>query len=148
MEGPVSSVIGCFTPTAELPSCPQGCAPLCISDRNLKRSVEPVDPQEVLAKLSQLPISRWSYRSDSDSVRHMGPMAQDFKQAFGLGDTDRGYYSVDAHGVAFAAIQALQQVAEKQQRRIERLEREKRAFERRLRALETDRLPHAPRDQH
>jgi endosialidase-like protein len=138
-QGPVGGVVGCYTPTAEQPTCPPGCAPLCISDRNLKRSVEPVDPQEVLAKLSRLPISSWTYLSESDGVRHMGPMAQDFKQAFGLGDTDRAYYPVDAHGVAFAAIQALKQVAEQQRLRIDHLEREKRALERRLRVLETDR---------
>jgi hypothetical protein len=109
---------------------------LCVSDRNLKSAIEPVDPQDVLTKLGQLPISRWRYRTEDDGVRHMGPMAQDFKQTFGLGDTDRAYHAVDAHGVAFAAIQALKEIAEQQQRRIDRLEREKRALERRLRALE------------
>jgi hypothetical protein len=53
-------------------------------------------------------------------------MAQDFYSAFGLGDTDRGYYSVDAHGVAFAAIKALAQQMQEQSARIERLERENR----------------------
>jgi len=138
IQGPVGGGVSCVTPTAAQPTCPAGCAPLCISDRNLKQSIEPVDRHEVLEKLGQLPISRWSYR-DSAGVRHLGPMAQDFKQAFGLGDTDRAYYDVDAHGVAFAAIQALKEAAEQQQRRIERLEREKGALERRLRALEADR---------
>ncbi len=49
----------------------------------------------------------------------MGPMDQDFKAAFGLGDTDRGYYTVDANGVAFAAIQALKAVSDEQQLRQE-----------------------------
>ena len=39
----------------------------------------------------------------------MGPMAQHFTQAFGLGDSDCAYHPVDAHGVAFAAIQALKE---------------------------------------
>jgi hypothetical protein len=137
VEGPLAGIIGCYTPTPEQPSCPQGCAPLCISDRNLKSAIEPVDPQEVLARLSRLPISRWRYLSDPGDVRHLGPMAQDFKQAFNLGDTDRAYYSVDAHGVSFAAIQALKQTAEQQQRQIDGLLREKRSLERRLRALES-----------
>jgi len=136
LEGPLSGIAGCYTPTPDQPSCPQGCAPLCISDRNLKTALEPVDPQEVLARLGGLPISRWSYRSEPRTVRHMGPMAQDFKAAFGLGDTDRGYYTVDANGVAFAAIQALKVVSEEQQRQIERLVRDKRALEQRLRRLE------------
>jgi hypothetical protein len=139
IEGPVGGVIGCYTPTAEQPTCPPGCAPLCRSDRNLKRAIAPVDPQDVLQRLTRLPISEWTYLSEPPAVRHMGPMAQDFKQAFGLGDTDRAYYAVDAHGVAFAAIQALKQTAEQQQRRIEELERERRALEQRLRALEARR---------
>jgi hypothetical protein len=136
IEGPVGGINSCYTPTADQPSCPAGCAPLCISDRNLKRSIQPVDPHEVLDKLGHLPISSWSYRADPDSVRHMGPMAQDFKAAFGLGDTDRAYHAIDAHGVAFAAIQALQQMIAEQQRHIDGLEHDKRALERRLRALE------------
>jgi hypothetical protein len=48
---------------------------------------------------------------------------------------------VDAHGVSFAAIQALSQLTEEQRRRLEALERENRALQRRLRALEADRRP-------
>jgi hypothetical protein len=114
----------CYTPTADQPTCPQGCAPLCISDRTLKRDIEPIDRFAVLDTVSRLPISTWSYKSDPTGVRHMGPMAQDFKAAFGLGDTDRGYYSVDAHGVSIAAIQALYELELEQSRRIDRLERE------------------------
>ena len=39
----------------------------------------------------------------------MGPMAEDFYKAFGLGDTSKGISSVDTAGVAFAAIKALKQ---------------------------------------
>ena len=66
----------------------------------------------------------------------MGPMAQDFKAAFGLGDTDRGYYSVDAHGVSFAAIQALYELSAQQSLRIEGLERENASLQQRLEGLE------------
>jgi hypothetical protein len=51
-------------------------------------------------------------------------MAQDFYSAFRLGDTDRGYYSVDAHGVSLAAIKALAEQLRRQDQRIEQLERE------------------------
>jgi hypothetical protein len=139
IEGPISSAIVCHTPTAAEPTCPPGCAPLCVSDRNLKRAITPVDPHEVLARLGGLPISTWSYKSDPESVRHMGPMAQDFRAAFGLGDTDRAYHAIDAHGVALAAIQALGRLTDEQRRRIETLERENRALERRLRLLERGR---------
>jgi Chaperone of endosialidase len=97
-----------------------------VSDRNLKRDIEQVDEASVLNGVAEMPISTWSYKSDDPSVRHMGPMAQDFKAAFGLGDTDRAYDSIDAHGVALAAIKALYERSRKQDARIERLERENR----------------------
>jgi hypothetical protein len=73
-----------------------------------------------------MPVSTWSYRSDDPSVRHLGPMAQDFHAAFGLGSTDRAYDPIDAHGVELAAIKALYQRMLEQEERIERLERENR----------------------
>ena len=116
----------CFVPTPDQATCPAGCSPLCVSDRNVKRDVEPVDEQTVLETLATLPVSTWSYKSDDPAVRHLGPMAQDFKAAFGLGDTDRAYNSIDAHGVALAAIKALYERSRAQDARIERLERENR----------------------
>ncbi len=56
---------------------------------------------------TRLPISKWSYKVEDGSVRHIGPMAQDFAAAFGLGSDDRSIGTVDADGVALAAMQAL-----------------------------------------
>jgi endosialidase-like protein len=134
-QGPVSRLPICHTPTASEPTCPQGCAPLCRSDRAQKKNIRAVDPAEVLARLRRLPVSTWSYREEPDGVRHLGPMAQDFKQTFGLGDSERSYYAVDAHGVALAAIQALERAVSEQQRRIDALEARNRALERQLRRL-------------
>jgi trimeric autotransporter adhesin len=78
-----------------------------LSDRNLKESVVAVDPTQVLASLAGVPISTWGYTSEDPSVRHMGPMAQDFYAAFGLGGDDTHITTVDADGVALAAIQGL-----------------------------------------
>jgi hypothetical protein len=97
-----------------------------VSDRNLKRDVVPVDVQAVLESVARLPVSTWSYKSDTPSVRHLGPMAQDFYAAFGLGDTDRAYDAIDAHGVTLAAIKALYERVQEGEERIERLERENR----------------------
>jgi hypothetical protein len=115
----------CFTPTSMQPTCPVGC-PACVSDRNVKRDFEPVDPQSVLERVSRLPITTWSYTSDDPSVRHMGMMAQDFYGQFGLGNTDRAFSPVDAHGVEMAAIQALYERLEQQDARIRKLEEENR----------------------
>ena len=51
-------------------------------------------------------ISEWRYKDDPQS-KHIGPMAQDFYQAFELGHTDKGISTLDSSGVALAAIQAL-----------------------------------------
>ncbi|WP_235435759.1 tail fiber domain-containing protein [Mycobacterium sp. EPa45] len=76
--------------------------------RGVAAGVEvPVSAQEILDRLTQLPISVWTYGYDHDSVRHLGPMAQDFAAAFGLGDNDRRINLVDANGVVMAALQAL-----------------------------------------
>src|SRR5207247_6102660 len=60
------------------------CYAVCpISDRNAKTGFEAVDPQAVLDKVVSLPITTWRYLTESDAVRHIGPMAQDFRSTFG-----------------------------------------------------------------
>jgi hypothetical protein len=136
-DGPVSGgKPTCFTPTTDQRTCPQGCAPLCVSDRNQKKNILPVDSAAVLDAVIRLPISTWTYRTEPDGVRHLGPMAQDFRAGFGLGDDDKTYFAVDAQGVALAAIQALDRLVAEQQKRIARLERENRELGRRLRAID------------
>ncbi|HEX3469416.1 MAG TPA: tail fiber domain-containing protein [Candidatus Elarobacter sp.] len=76
------------------------------SDRNLKTDVARIDDAIVLDKVAALPIERWSYKSER-GVRHVGPMAQDFYAAFGVGEDDKHITSIDEDGVALAAIKAL-----------------------------------------
>lgn len=78
------------------------------SDRNLKENFVPVDGELVLARLASIPLTTWNYRSQSPTVRHLGPMAQDFAAAFHLGESDRAISTIDASGVALAAAQALE----------------------------------------
>jgi hypothetical protein len=78
------------------------------SDRNAKENFAPVSPETVLAKVIALPITTWNFKDLHDG-RHMGPMAQDFYAAFGLGGSDTTITSVDPDGVALAAIQGLNQ---------------------------------------
>jgi len=80
------------------------------SDRNRKENFAPVNPSEVLEKIAALPISRWNFKGDH--VTHVGPMAQDFHAAFGIGPDDKHIATVDADGVALAAIQGLNQKLE------------------------------------
>ena len=51
-------------------------------------------------------------------------MAQDFRATFNLGDTDRAYNPIDAHGVSLASIKALYRLVQDQQLRLDRLEAE------------------------
>lgn len=77
-----------------------------LSDVNAKQDIEPVNSYNILEKISQLEISEWSYK-DAPGDRHVGPMAQDFYAAFGLGNSDKGIATMDSSGIALAAIKAL-----------------------------------------
>ena len=77
------------------------------SDRANKQDLEPIDVQAVLDRLAKLEISSWRYLHSDPESRHIGPMAQDFHAAFGYGVSDDSISSIDAQGIAFAAIQAL-----------------------------------------
>lgn len=92
-------------------SCNKVCTCIPVpSDRNAKESFEPTDQMLILRRLAELSVQKWNYKWDDASVRHIGPMAQDFAAAFGVGKDDRHIHPVDAQGVAFAAIQALYRI--------------------------------------
>jgi hypothetical protein len=103
-----------------------------ISDRARKRDVAGVDPADMLARAAALPIATWSYTFDDPTVRHIGPMAQDFAALFGVGADDRHIHPIDGQGVALAAIQGL--YAE-----VQRLQTEQAALHARLATLEAER---------
>jgi hypothetical protein len=77
------------------------------SDVNVKSNIEALDGNLVLAKLDAMPVTEWSYRWESPSVRHIGPMAQDFHAAFGLGTDETKISPRDMAGVSMAAVKAL-----------------------------------------
>lgn len=88
-------------------SCSGGqCLPTT-SDRDRKTNLGSVDPEDMLQRVRDLPISTWNYTADDPSVRHIGPMAQDFAALFGVGADDRHIHPLDGQGVALAAIQGL-----------------------------------------
>jgi hypothetical protein len=93
-----------------------------VSDRAVKRDVAPVDTGEVLARLAALPVQSWRYTVEQPAVRHVGPMAQDFQAAFGVGRSAEQIDTVDAVGVALAAIQGLDTIVRAQDARIADLE--------------------------
>jgi hypothetical protein len=77
-----------------------------VSDENVKAGFGQVSPSEILAGVANLPVRTWHYRSEPD-VTHIGPVAQDFYRAFGVGPDRQHIASVDADGVALAAIKGL-----------------------------------------
>ncbi len=99
------------------------------SDRETKTAITVVDPAEILQKVSGLPIATWQLKSDPERVKHLGPMAQDFSAAFGLGEDDRHIAPADLASVSLAAIQALYREVQEL-----KLENERQAVE--LRALQ------------
>jgi hypothetical protein len=108
----------------------QGGSNIAPSDRGLKERFAPVDSQAILARVCRLAVETWNYRGQDPAVRHMGPMAQDFAAAFGVGADDRRIDLVDANGVALAAIQGLAE-------RLRAQEAEIRALRAELRRLAT-----------
>ena len=87
-----------------------------VSDRNQKKDLAPIDSRDVLEKLAAIPISRWHYNwEQSGETPHLGPMAQDFKAAFYPGRDDKSITTLEADGVALAAIQGLNKKLEERE---------------------------------
>ena len=68
-------------------------------------------------------ISRWNFKGDA-ATPHVGPMAQDFHAAFALGTDDKHIATVDADGMALAAIQGLNEVVKEKDAEIQTLKRD------------------------
>ncbi|MEU9332885.1 tetratricopeptide repeat protein [Streptomyces sp. NPDC048290] len=79
-----------------------------------------VDGFAVLRAVASMPVSTWSYRGE-EHVRHIGPMAQDWQAALGVGADDRTIQSVDANGVSVVAVQALLRLVESLQAEVREL---------------------------
>jgi hypothetical protein len=107
-----------------------------VSDVNMKANFAPVDAREVAARVAALPISTWNYKTQDATIRHIGPMAQDFYAAFGIGEDDKTITTIDADGVALAAIQGLYRITQDQAAQIVTLQQHNAALEARLAKLE------------
>ena len=114
-----------------------------LSDRNAKDNFSEVEGTSVLARLAAVRISTWNYKAQPASIRHIGPTAQDFRAAFGLGEDDHHISSIDAQGVALAGVQELYKLSQEKDTKIAALtdqltekSRQLEALERRLSRLE------------
>jgi trimeric autotransporter adhesin len=110
-----------------------------LSDRAVKEHLTPVDPEAVLEKVAAMPVTAWNMKTQDPSIRHLGPMAQDFYDAFGLGETNTWISFSDASGVSLAAIQGLHRKLLAAQAENHALQAQVTALDARLRALEAQR---------
>jgi hypothetical protein len=92
----------------------------CTSSRFTKENFLNISGEDVLTKLRNMPVTSWNYISEGKQVRHIGPMAEDFFQAFGLGTGNTSIGIQDLAGVGLAATKALEErTAELQQKTTE-----------------------------
>jgi|GEM_PF-2123674 len=109
------------------------------STRTAKTNVDPVDQQAALEGVDSLDIATWEYkneRGDGKGTTHIGPMAEEFHDAFDVGNSDEHINSINLDGVALAAIQGLSKKLDEKNERINDLEAENEQLGDRLAAVE------------
>jgi hypothetical protein len=122
--------------TSGLYLAPSGSQWLGVSDVHAKHLFRPLDGEGVLRKLAGMPVQEWSYLAQDAAIRHVGPTAQDFREAFGLGEDPLRIGTMDADGIALAATKALEERTRALADRSERLEHENAGLRERLEKLE------------
>ncbi len=98
-----------------------------LSDSTMKENIKSINPNDYLQKLNDLEVYTWNYKTQDPSIRHIGPMAQDFHQVFGFGTDPTRINSGDFDGINLVLIKALNEKMEtlhSQNQKIEALERE------------------------
>ena len=79
-----------------------------LSDKNAKTLFQPVNATLVLETLIRsVPAYTWRYTGGGDNSTHMGCMAQDLYDAFGLGDDRSMIGTSDMDGVLMGAVQGM-----------------------------------------
>ncbi len=129
----VTAIDGAGTPSAGVRLAQGSGSWESLGDRNAKDNIAPVDPREILSGLMSIPVTAWNYRAQDPSIRHIGPMAQDF-HLFGFGEDDKHISTVDAEGVSLAAIQGLYEIVQEKDDRIKAQQQEINALKTELEA--------------
>lgn len=109
-----------------------------LSSRSSKEGFVDVDGRSVLERLAGLPIREWNYIGRPETDRHVGPVAEEFHQAFGLGQDERTISLSDMAGVALAAVKELNAELQRRDQQIAEQERRLRALEAKLDELTQD----------
>jgi len=132
----VSAINNTGTPTAGVTLAAGGGAWASLSDVNAKANFADVDARALLMNLANIPVKTWNYKSQAESIRHIGPTAQDFKAAFGVGEDETRITTVDADGVALAAIQGLYQMLQERDTSIIELRQQIRTLQEQMQKLQ------------
>jgi hypothetical protein len=93
----------------------------CTSSKFTKQNFIMASGEDVLSKLRRIPVSSWNYISEGQQVRHIGPMAEDFYEAFRLGTGNTSIGVQDLAGVSLAAVKALDERTRQLDERTEEL---------------------------
>ncbi|MCC6963802.1 MAG: tail fiber domain-containing protein [candidate division Zixibacteria bacterium] len=93
------------------------------SDANAKENFKKVNGAELLDQIADLEITKWNYRGDAGS-QHIGPTAQDFQKAFGVGSDGKSISTIDPSGIALAAIKELYAQLKQKDQEVEALRQE------------------------
>ena len=78
-----------------------------LSDSSKKQNIKKLPISSALSKINNINVYEWNYKSQDTSVKHVGPMAQDFHKAFGLGNSNLAITSVDMDGVILLGVQGV-----------------------------------------
>jgi hypothetical protein len=83
-------------------------SPCRASSRAVKTVEGGIDTASVLAGVAALPLDAWRYKPETglEQQTHIGPYAEDFRAAFGVGDGVT-ISTIDAIGVCLGAIKGL-----------------------------------------
>ena len=111
----------------------------CTSSRETKENFAPVDGEQLLATIRNIPITTWNYITEGKEVRHIGPMAEDFYSAFNLGVGNGSIGVQDLASLSLAAVKALEERTAELQKKtaeVDVLRAQLASLEERLAALE------------
>ena len=106
------------------------------SSRTIKHEIKPVDGEQVLAELRELSVYSWKYIDDPDQADHVGPMAEDVHETFGLGRDGHHLSPADSAGLALAAVRGLDREMEALRARNQELAAENDGLRQRLDRIE------------
>jgi hypothetical protein len=110
-------------PTMKIQGSVQGTQFIANSSRTAKTDFQPIDGKEVLARMAEVPVMSWRFKTEVEDARHVGPVAEDFQAAFQLGD-GRTISTMDAGGVTMAAVQGLYALLQEREKDLRELRTE------------------------